>query len=81
MRNIKLDQHLIPDGIVFVVKFMMMSGTCMQKKLPKQLQWKAIVDDFCRGGQYERLEGQEGCGFFATQMNFEKPPEGGGARG
>ena len=44
----------------------------MKKKLPKQLQRKAIVDDFCRGSQYERLEGQEGRGFFATQMNFEK---------
>ena len=51
------------------------------KKLPTKLQQKAIVDDFCRGRQYEWLEGQEGRGFSATKMNFEKPPEGGGARG
>ena len=51
------------------------------KKLPTKLHRKAIVDDFCMGRQYERLEGLEGRGFSATKINFEKPPEGGGARG
>ena len=50
-------------------------------KTAENLQQKAIVNDFCRGCQYEWLEGQEGCGFSATKMNFEKPPEGGGERG
>ena len=59
----------------------MMSGTCTQKKLPMKSQRKAIVDDFRRGRQYERLEGQEGRRLSATKMNFEKPPVGGGACG
>ena len=45
------------------------------KKLPTKLHRKAIVDDFCMGRQYERLEGLEGRGFSATKINFEKPPE------
>ena len=39
------------------------------KKLPTKSQRKAIVDDFRRGRQYERLEGQEGRRFSATKMN------------
>ena len=43
-------------------------------------QQKAIVNNFCRGRQYEHLEGQEGRQFSATETNFEKMPAGGGAR-
>ena len=35
------------------------------------MQRKAIVDDFCRGRQYERLEGQEGQRLSATKTNLE----------
>ena len=41
-------------------------------------QWKAIVDSFQRGRQYERLEGQEGRKLSATEMNSEKLPAQGG---
>ena len=51
------------------------------KKLLMKSQWKAIVDNFRRGCQCERLERQEGRRFSATKMNFEKPPAGYGARG
>ena len=36
-----------------------------------ELQRKAIVADFCRGRQYERLEGQEGQKLSATKTNLE----------
>ena len=49
----------------------MMSGMCRQAKLLAKLQRKAIVDNFCRGRQYERLEGQKGQRLFATKTNLE----------
>ena len=52
----------------------------MQKN-PTKSQRKAIVGRFRRGGQYERLEGQEGQKFSATKVGFEKLMSGGGARG
>ena len=58
----------------------MMSGTrpAYAKKTADEPQRTVSVDDFRRGRQYERLEGQEGRRFSATKMNFEKPPAVGG---
>ena len=57
MWNIKLDRRLVSTGILFVFSLLMMSGTHAQQKLPMKSQRKAIVDNFRRGRQYERLEG------------------------
>ena len=52
---------------------MMMSGTHTQKKLPMKSQLKAIVDDFRRGRQYERLEGHLFLDFSAYNGNEDVP--------
>ena len=79
--NIKLDWHLAPTGIVFLFSLLMMSGTHTQNKILTKSQRKETVDNFCRGGQYERLGRKESRQFSETKIDFEKLPAGGGARG
>ena len=66
---------------LLLFSFLMMSGTRTQKKWPMKLQRKVIVNNFCRGHQYERPEGQESRQFSVIKMNFEEPPTRGGAQG
>ena len=75
--NIRIDRHLIPNCSFVVVQIADDIRNVYAKKLPTKFQQKEIVDNFCMGCQYDRLEGQEGCRLFATKMNFEKQPTGG----
>ena len=63
LRNVKLDQNLVPTDSCFLAWFSDDVRDAYAKKLPTELQRKAIVNDFCRGRQYERREGQEACRF------------------
>ena len=66
--NIKLDRHLVPTGSFFVFQFAD-DVRDTYKTMPMKYQWKAIDDDFCRGCQYERLEGHLFLGFSAYHGN------------
>ena len=72
MTNINLDQHLVPTGNFVIVQLADYVRGAYTKKIPTKLQQKTIVDNFCKGRQYERLERQEGWLFSATKNNFEK---------
>ena len=50
----------------------MMSGSGTPKNLQTKFHRKAIVNNFFRERQYERLEGQEGWRLSTTKMNSEK---------
>ena len=67
--NIKLDRHLFPTGSFVVIQFADDVRGAYAKKLPTKSQRKAIVDDFRRGRQYERIEGKEVQRFSTTKMN------------
>ena len=85
--NFSRGTALLPKGewfqltVFFVFQIANDVKNAYAKKVPMKSQWKAIVDNFCRGCQYERLEEQEDRRFSATKMNFEHPPAGDGARG
>ena len=70
LRNIKLDRNIVPTGSFFVVQFSGDVRDTYAKKTSTKSQRKVIVNDFCRGSQYEQLEGQEGWRFSATKINF-----------
>ena len=51
----------------------------MQKKMPKKLQQKKIVEKHCRERQYERLKMKKGQDFSEKHFS-QKPLERGGVR-
>ena len=73
LRNIKLDRHLVPTGSFFVFQFADDFRDAYTKKLPMKSQRKAIIDDFFRGLQYERLEGHIFLNFLAYNGNEDVP--------
>ena len=81
LRNIKHDRHLVPTGSFCCCPVCWWCQGRVHKKMPMTSQRKAIVDNFCRGRQYDWLEDQEGWRLSATKMNCEKPPPGGGSYG
>ena len=81
LRNIKIDQHLVPAGSFFAFQIADDVRNAYEKKPPMRSQWKAIVEFFLRGSEYQWLEGQEIRQFSATKINFEKPLAGSGSHG
>ena len=60
---------VVPTGSFVVVQFADNFRDVYVKKPPTKLQQKAIVDNFCRGRQYERLEGHLFLNFSADNGN------------
>ena len=49
----------------------MISGIRTQKELPTKSQRREIFENFCRGDQYDQIEGQEVLRFSATKTVSE----------
>ena len=50
-----------------------MSGACTKKELSTKSQRKTIVNDFCRGRQYEQFKGHLLLDFLANNVNKDVP--------
>ena len=78
--NIKDDRNIVPTGSFCFSDFRWCQKNA-HKKTADEIPAEGNCQRFLKGRQYERLGWKEGQQFFATKMNFEKLPAGGGARG